>query len=148
MEAVTSALLTVVVALVGYVANKVTNWLKEKGITEKLTKKRYLVEIAVDAVEQIYKNEDGPVKKDKAKQMALELLNDSGLVITSSELDSFLEASVHEINKAIKGEEINFKTASGITISDGLVELESDKIVLDGKTVVGQINESDDDTTI
>ena len=51
MQAVLSALGTILVALIGVMTTKVVGWLNEKGITEKLQKKQYLVDIAINAVE-------------------------------------------------------------------------------------------------
>lgn len=100
MNAVLSALGTVLVALVGYVAQKVVTFLKEKGVTEQLNKKQYLVDIAVNAIEQVWKNEEGYKKLEKTKEQALKLMEQNGLTVTHAELDSFIEASVKAMNDA------------------------------------------------
>ena len=97
-EALFSALATVLVAFIGYIAQKVAAFLKEKGITEKMHKKQYLVDIAVNAVEQIYQNEDGATKLSKAREQALKLLADNGLDITEEELMAFMESAVKAMN--------------------------------------------------
>lgn len=84
--AILSALGTILVALIGVTTKKVVVFLNEKGITEKLNKKQYLVDIAVNAAEQIYQNEDGAVKLANARKEAIKLLNDNGLKITEAEL--------------------------------------------------------------
>ena len=98
MNAIISALGTVLVALVGYLAQKVAVYLKERGISEKLANKQYLVDIAVKSIEQIYVNEQGEAKFNLAKQEALKLLNDNGFEVDDHELQAFIEASVKAMN--------------------------------------------------
>lgn len=100
MNAIVSALGTVLVALIGFVAKKTAAYLDQKGITEKLNKKKYLVDIAVNAIEQIYQQEEGAVKLLKAKQEALRLLQENGLTISDTELQTFIEAAVKAMNDA------------------------------------------------
>lgn len=100
-EALISSLAAILVALVGVITKKVVAFLNEKGVTEKLNQKQYLVDIVVNAVEQIWQNEEGPVKLEKAKREALSLLNQNGLSVTDIELDNFIEASVKAMNDAI-----------------------------------------------
>lgn len=100
MQAVLSALGTILVALIGVITTKVAGWLNEKGVTEQLQKKQYLVDIAVNAVEQIYQEEDGATKLAKAREQALKLMTDNGLDITEDELFTFVEASVKAMNDA------------------------------------------------
>lgn len=97
-NAIVSALGTILVALIGYVAQKVASFLKEKGVTEKLSNKKYLVDIAVNAVEQIFINEDGAEKFAKAKDEAVKLFNENGVPINHEELDVLIEASVKAMN--------------------------------------------------
>lgn len=97
-EALFSALATILVAVIGYVAQKVAAYLKEKGIAEQLSTKSYLVDIAVNAVEQMWLNEDGAAKFEKAKDEAIKLLNDNGLFVEEHELDALIESSVKAMN--------------------------------------------------
>lgn len=98
MNAIVSGLGTILVGLIGYVARKVAAYLKEKGVTEQISKKKYLVDIAVNAVEQVWQNEQGYTKLEKSKEQALKLLEQNGLTITHAELDSFIEAAVKAMN--------------------------------------------------
>lgn len=98
MNAVVSALGTILVALIGFVAKRAAAYLKEKGVSEQISKKKYLVDIAVNAVEQIWQNEEGYKKLEKSKEQALKLLEQNGLTITHTELDSFIEAAVKAMN--------------------------------------------------
>lgn len=97
-NAVVSALGTILVALIGYVSQRVASYLKEKGITEKLANKQYLIDVAVNAVEQIYRQENGERKFELAKNEAIKLLGDNGITISNEELESFIEASVKAMN--------------------------------------------------
>lgn len=100
-NAIVSALGTVLVALIGYVARKVANYLKEKGITKQLENKEYLVSWAVQGIEQIYQNEDGPEKFKMAKQEAIKLLNNNGLEVTETELELLIETMVKAMNDGV-----------------------------------------------
>ncbi|SFH68499.1 phage holin, LLH family [Pisciglobus halotolerans] len=113
--AILSALSAILVALIGVITKKVVAFLNEKGVTEKLNKKRYLVDLAVNAIEQIYQNEEGEVKLKKAKQMILSLFNDNGLSITETELDALIEASVKAMNDAFNSTKV------------GMIELKEEK---------------------
>lgn len=100
-DAFLSGLGTVLVAIIGFLTQKAVKWLDEKGVTEQLQKKRYLVDIAVNAAEQIYQNEDGATKLANARTEALKLLNDNGLNITEDELTNFVEAAVKAMNDGV-----------------------------------------------
>lgn len=120
-NAIVSALGTILVALIGFLAQKVASYLKEKGITEKLSNKRYLVDIAVSAVEQIYFYEDGPRKFNLAKEEALKLLNDNGLSVEGHELEAFIEASVKAMNdgfNSVKEKDEILSKTKGVDINE------------------------------
>jgi|GEM_PF-2051338 len=110
MEQIQTALLgalgTVLVTLIGIATNKVVAFLNDKGITEKLNRKQYLVDVAVNAAEQIYQNEDGKTKLVKARNQALDLLNDNGIDITGTELNNLIEASVKAMNDAFNSTKV------------------------------------------
>ncbi len=73
MNAVVSALGTILVALIGFVAKRAAAYLKEKGVSEQINKKKYLVDIAVNAVEQIWQNEEGYKKVRKIRGASVEV---------------------------------------------------------------------------
>lgn len=104
--AILNAAIAVLIALIGVITKKVVAFLDEKGITEKLNKKQYLVDIAVNAAEQVYQNEDGAVKLANARKEALQLLNDNGLNITDAELQNLIEASVKAMNDAFNSTKV------------------------------------------
>lgn len=99
--AILGALGTILVTLIGIATNKVVAYLNDKGITDKLARKQYLVDIAVNAAEQIYKNEDGATKLANARKEAIKLLNDNGINVTETELQNLIEASVKAMNDAV-----------------------------------------------
>ncbi len=105
-EALFNALVVMVVGLIGWLARKVAKYLDELGLTEKLDKKQYLVDLAVNAVEQIWKNEDGATKLVKARNQALDLLNDNGIDITSAELITMVEAAVKAMNDSFNSTKV------------------------------------------
>lgn len=94
MPAVLQLLATVVLGLIGLVVPKIKAYFDEKGVTQKIEQYDYLTDIAVKAVQQIYWNEDGEVKKQKAKEFVLDSLDDLGLDITPKQLDMFIESAV------------------------------------------------------
>lgn len=83
-----------IIGLIGFTAQKVKIYFNDKGITEKLTQYDYLADVAVMAVEQVYKNEHGDVKKKQAKEYVVHSLNGMNLSITEQQLDMFIEAAV------------------------------------------------------
>lgn len=100
--AILGALATILVSLIGVITKKVVAFLDEKGISEKLNRKQYLVDIAVNAAEQIWQNEDGATKLAYARKQAIKLLNENKINITESELQNLMEASVKAMNDAVK----------------------------------------------
>ena len=102
-EAILTGLATILVAFIGYLAQRVALYLKEKGVAEQLESKSYLVDVAVNAVEQIYKNQDGHTKFELAKEEAVKLLKNNGLEVSSIELDNFIEASVKAMKDGFVG---------------------------------------------
>ena len=122
-EAILTGLATILVAFIGYLAQRVAAYLKEKGVAEQLESKSYLVDVAVNAVEQIYKNQDGHTKFELAKEEAVKLLKNNGLEVSGSELDNFIESSVKamkdgftsviEIDKSLPAPDIETEVKDG-----------------------------------
>lgn len=103
-DAVFNLLAVVLTGFVGMIATNVTKYFKNKGIVSTLQAKETSVMIAVDAIEQIARNEKIPDKFNAAKRLAIEFLNEQGISISETELDMLIESSVAEINKNIKNE--------------------------------------------
>ena len=104
-EVLTEAIMAILVALIGWLTKEIVKFFDKKGLTEIISQKQYLVDIAVRSIEQIYINEDGPKKLQKAKMTALELLRNNNIDITEAELNNFIEASVNAMNEAKKSAE-------------------------------------------
>lgn len=102
MNAILSALGTILVALSGYIAQKIAVYLKQKGIQESLANKEYLVRWAVMGIEQVYENEDGEKKFAFAKKEAIDLFRKNGLEVDSDELDLLIESVVNSVTDAVK----------------------------------------------
>ena len=113
VEAIQSSIMAILVALVGILTDSIVKWLKEKRATEgavrdqaeEETRKAQmettlkLVDIGVDAAEQVYKALDGPAKKEEAKKIILGLLNSEGINISEEQLNDFIEGAVGHINR-------------------------------------------------
>lgn len=99
-EALFNLFLAVVTGLLSVITTKVTVYFKEKGLLNKLEAKRESVDIAVNAVEQIYYQENGPERFKQAQERARELLAKQGINISEQELETLIEASVSAMKQA------------------------------------------------
>lgn len=108
MEAIQAELINLVIVvitvLIGWVAQKVTAYLKEKGLIAKLESNKELVRIVVNAVEQTYKHLNGDEKLKVAKVELVKLMNEKKIKISEQEIDTLIESAVKEMNDAIKKE--------------------------------------------
>lgn len=93
-EAVMQLAVVVITGLVSVLTAKATAYFKEKGLLAKLDAKKKSVDIAVNAVEQIYYEQEGPERYKQARTRAIDLLNKQGITITEQELDTLIEAAV------------------------------------------------------
>lgn len=93
-EAVMQLAVVVITGLVSVLTAKSTAYFREKGLLAKLDAKKKSVDIAVNAVEQIYYEEEGPERYKQARTRAIDLLNKQGITITEQELDTLIEAAV------------------------------------------------------
>lgn len=103
-DAIFNLFMVVLTGILGVLATHITRFFKKEGIISALNTKETSVKIAVNAIEQIARNEKVPDKFHAAERLALKLLNEKGVQITSTELEALIEASVAEINKNIKNE--------------------------------------------
>lgn len=97
----TAILYAVLTAIAGYVGIVVKN-LYEKYVNDHT--KKEVVRIAVQAVEQLYKELHGEEKLEKALIAATEMLESKGISISEIELRMLIEATVAEFNEAFKKE--------------------------------------------
>ena len=102
-QALVSLLVAVLTAVIGYVTRVLTVYLKEKGVLKTLEAKKETVDIVVNAIEQIYKAEHGADKIKRAKQRIVAILEQQGIKISETELETLIEASVKAMNDAYKG---------------------------------------------
>lgn len=93
-EAVMQLAVVIITGLVSVLTAKATAYFREKGLLVKLDAKKKSVDIAVNAVEQIYYEEEGPERYKQARTRAIDLLNKQGITITEQELDTLIEAAV------------------------------------------------------
>lgn len=98
-----NAVATIVIAFIGYAAKSVKKYFDEKGLLKQLEHYDYLADLAVQSVEQIYQNEQGPVKFQRAKEMFIEHLGKRGFEVTDKQLDMFIENSVKRMNESWTG---------------------------------------------
>ena len=91
----TAILYAIVTAVGGYLGIAVKN-LVAKYINDQT--KRAVAKTVVQAVEQLYKDLNGPEKLAKAMDAAAEMLAGKGIHITDLELRMLLEAAVGEFN--------------------------------------------------
>ncbi|MFS0905820.1 phage holin [Priestia aryabhattai] len=95
---------TVVVALAGLVTKQAMSYLKKKGVLKQLESHKVIVDIAVNAVEQMYKKNHGEEKLNLAKMEIIKLAKAKKIKISEKELDLMIESAVKEMNKTIKEE--------------------------------------------
>ena len=85
------------VAIFGWIGKKVVNFVKVKQIEN-------LAKVAVQAVEQVYKELHGKEKLEKALLIASKLAISKGIDISSEELEYYIEAAVGEFNDVFNQE--------------------------------------------
>lgn len=90
------AILTGVASFIGMKVKKVY----EDHINTKT--KQDVVNSTVKYVEQVYKDIHGAEKLEKAKEKALEWLNEKGITISDTELEILIEASVNSFKNGLK----------------------------------------------
>lgn len=87
------AILTGIASFIGMKIKKIY----EEYVNTKV--KKDVVDATVKYVEQIYKDVHGEEKLNKAKEKALEWLNEKGISISEVELEILIEASVNGFNQ-------------------------------------------------
>lgn len=94
-------LMLVLTTLAGYVAKQATSYLKKRGALAELENNKVLVNIVVNAVEQMYTQLDGANKFEMVKQDVVNLLQEKKIKISDVELNHLIESSVKEMKKGI-----------------------------------------------
>lgn len=98
---------TILTAIAGYIGIVIKN-LFTKYINDKT--KRDVAKIAVQFVEQVYKDVHGEEKLNEALACAEEMLAEKGITVTALELRVLIEAAVAEFNDAFNKAEITKST--------------------------------------
>lgn len=102
-QAVLSSAIMIITALVGFATNKAVAYLNKRGIIADLENKREVVNIVVNATEQIWKVQDGAAKLKNAQDLIVDMLHEKGIRISQDELSMLIEDSVKHMNDALKG---------------------------------------------
>lgn len=101
------SILTALFTYIGLVAKQYAN----KILNDKT--KKSIAKTVVSAIEQCYKELNGPEKLQKAMESASEMLNEQGIKCTDVELRLLLESALAEFNKVFEKdkEKVNAVTA-------------------------------------
>jgi len=91
---VMSGVITILGAVLLYV---IVPWVKQRMTAEQMAQLMMLVEVAVTAVEQFFKNMPEVTSAEK-KDYCYEYLRDLGVDISMDQLDALIEHMVYEIN--------------------------------------------------
>lgn len=105
-EILLNGAISILVILAGIAVKAVKDYLVQKGGEKTVKIVEILAKNAVNAVEQVasetgYKGEE---KLEQARTKIRTELNKYGISMTDKELDTFIEASVKQMNEAWKGE--------------------------------------------
>ena len=102
MSEVTFNILALVVSVCcALIAAYVIPVLKNKLNDDKYGQLLEMINIAVRAAEQIYKESGmGKIKKEQVIDIVTTWMTDHGIIISSKQLDQLIEAAVYELNKA------------------------------------------------
>lgn len=86
---------TLITAITGYVATKIKQLYEEKVTTETI---KTVVDDTVKFVEQVYTDIHGQEKLQKAVERVTQILNEKGIMITETEINTLIEAAVYGLN--------------------------------------------------
>nr|DAX65769.1 MAG TPA: holin [Caudoviricetes sp.] len=105
-EIISNGAVSILIILLGIVVKAVKEYLVKKGGEQTVKIVEILAKNAVNAVEQVasetgYKGEE---KLEQARTKIRAELSKYNISMTNKELDTFIEASVKEMNDAWKGE--------------------------------------------
>ena len=102
LETIQPYILEIIVAILTGVASFIGMKIKKVYEDYVNTKtKKDVVDTTVKYVEQVYKDIHGAEKLIKAKEKALEWLNEKGINISDTELEILIEASVNGFNNGL-----------------------------------------------
>ncbi len=115
LQAITPALLALLVGVIGYIAKiagtQVQRVADKYAIKAKLDANKTIVDLSVKYVQQVFKDANGETKYNEAKNKALEIMSEKGIKITDAELNMLIEASVANFKKGMT-ETVKFEAPS------------------------------------
>lgn len=85
-----------------WIGNKVNAFMEKNKIYDALKANQLIVKASVEYAEQVFQALDGQEKFNIAKQKALEIFNERGIVIGENELDALIEQSVIQFKEGMK----------------------------------------------
>ncbi len=108
-EIIANGAISILIILIGIVVKAVKEYLVKKGGEQTVKIVEILAKNAVNAVEQVasetgYKGEE---KLEQARAKIRSELSKYNISMTNKELDTFIEASVKQMNDAWKGDDAN-----------------------------------------
>ena len=105
-EIITNGAVSILVILIGIAVKAVKDYLVKKGGEQTVKIVEILAKNAVNAVEQVASETGfkGEEKLDQARTKIRAELSKYNISMTNKELDTFIEASVKQMNDAWKGE--------------------------------------------
>ena len=108
-EIIANGAISILIILIGIVVKAVKEYLVKKGGEQTVKIVEILSKNAVNAVEQVasetgYKGEE---KLEQARAKIRSELSKYNISMTNKELDTFIEASVKQMNDAWKGDDAN-----------------------------------------
>ena len=108
-EILLNGAISILVILLGIVVKSIKDYLIKKGGEQTVKIVEILVKNAVNAVEQVasetgYKGEE---KLEQARTKIRAELKKYNIIMTDKDLDTFIEASVKQMNDAWKGDDAN-----------------------------------------
>jgi hypothetical protein len=99
--AILYAILTGLAALAGkFIKAKYDEWANTKT-------KKDVVKTVVFAMEQLYKDLNGPERKEKAIESIVDMLDEKGITITELEINMLIEATIAEAKNAFNSNSNN-----------------------------------------
>lgn len=105
IQALTPALVSVAVVILGYVAKIAGVAIKQVAdkyeIKAKLDANKTIVDLSVKYAQQVFKEANGEEKYEQAKDKALEIMAQKGIHISDAELNMLIEASVSNFKKGL-----------------------------------------------
>ena len=93
--------IVVITTLAGFVAKQATTYLKNRGALAYVENNKVLVNIVVQAVEQMYKEVGGQEKLELAKLELVQLLHEKKIKVSGKEMDLLIESAVKEMKKNV-----------------------------------------------